>query len=334
METIRNYLESMFANLPRTADVERAKAELLQMMEDKYSELIEEGKSENEAVGTVISEFGNLDELAESLGLEKEVEEACEIIEANPRRMLILDEVKDFLSFSATRATSIALGVALYILSVNGPIFFGALGLENTGAVIMFLMIFAAVAIFVFTGLQSAKWSYFKKELCSVDYATSNYVINEKERYKASYGAQLVAGILLCAACWIPTVILDDVARLTGAGNDSVSVILLFIMVAVGVFLIIHTSMVMGSYNDVLKINDRDTMSGSYSRGSVPEYAGPAMEKVMSVYWPTVRTIYLVWCFLTFAWWRTWVIWPMAGIIFAVLKGLSKNSSNNAAEVK
>ena len=36
METIRNYLETMFANLPDNAEVRRAKNELWQMMEDKY----------------------------------------------------------------------------------------------------------------------------------------------------------------------------------------------------------------------------------------------------------------------------------------------------------
>ena len=59
METIRNYLETMFAGLPNTAEVLKAKDELWQMMEDKYAELIAEGKAENEAVGIVISEFGN-----------------------------------------------------------------------------------------------------------------------------------------------------------------------------------------------------------------------------------------------------------------------------------
>ena len=62
----------MFANLPATAEVLKAKDELWGMMEDKYNELISEGKSENEAVGTVISEFGNLDELAETLGLNRQ----------------------------------------------------------------------------------------------------------------------------------------------------------------------------------------------------------------------------------------------------------------------
>ena len=69
MDTIRSYLESMFKNLPLTDKVMRAKSELLQMMEDKYTELIKEGKSENEAVGIVISEFGNLEDLVDDLGI-------------------------------------------------------------------------------------------------------------------------------------------------------------------------------------------------------------------------------------------------------------------------
>ena len=37
METIKNYLEAMFRNLPQTEKVLRAKSELFQMMEDKYT---------------------------------------------------------------------------------------------------------------------------------------------------------------------------------------------------------------------------------------------------------------------------------------------------------
>ena len=39
METIRNYLETMFLKLPNTPEVYKAKNELWQMMEDKYTEL-------------------------------------------------------------------------------------------------------------------------------------------------------------------------------------------------------------------------------------------------------------------------------------------------------
>jgi len=74
MNTIRNYLENLFLGLPHTEDVNRAKNELLAMMEDKYNELKEIGKTENEAIGIVISEFGNLDELSETLGIKQIIE--------------------------------------------------------------------------------------------------------------------------------------------------------------------------------------------------------------------------------------------------------------------
>jgi|GEM_PF-1460551 len=67
METIRDYLDKMFARYPSTPEVLRAKSELGQMMEDKYNELIAAGKSKNEAIGTVIAEFGDLDELIANL---------------------------------------------------------------------------------------------------------------------------------------------------------------------------------------------------------------------------------------------------------------------------
>ena len=51
METIKSYLENMFLNLPKTREVYMAKMELAQMMEDKYNELLAEGKTDNEAVG-------------------------------------------------------------------------------------------------------------------------------------------------------------------------------------------------------------------------------------------------------------------------------------------
>ncbi len=44
MNTLKSYLESMFAKMPNTREVLRAKDELWQMMEDKYMELIAEGK--------------------------------------------------------------------------------------------------------------------------------------------------------------------------------------------------------------------------------------------------------------------------------------------------
>ncbi len=77
MDTIREYLNNMFLGFPETPAVLRAKAELLEMMEDKFEECLQEGKSEKEAVGIVISEFGNIEEIAEELGIADYLHEAA-----------------------------------------------------------------------------------------------------------------------------------------------------------------------------------------------------------------------------------------------------------------
>ena len=64
MEALIEYLNNLFHGVKETPEVLRAKAELLQMMEDKYEELLADGKNEEEAVGIVISEFGNFVEYA------------------------------------------------------------------------------------------------------------------------------------------------------------------------------------------------------------------------------------------------------------------------------
>ena len=74
METINNYLDNMFKGLPNNSNVIDAKNELRQMMEDKYEQLLSEGKSDNEAVGIVISQFGNLDEISDLLGISSDIE--------------------------------------------------------------------------------------------------------------------------------------------------------------------------------------------------------------------------------------------------------------------
>ncbi|MDO4803819.1 MAG: permease prefix domain 1-containing protein [Lachnospiraceae bacterium] len=162
METLRIYLNNMFQSLPDTAEVQRAKDELWQMMEDKYTDLISEGMSENEAVGTVIVEFGNLDDFADLLnirslipyGLPKVTETTDERNEnaqyssdnqderipessagsakygytANPCRILSVAEAGAYLREMTKTSLLRAIGVFLCITCVTGYIFFGSIG--------------------------------------------------------------------------------------------------------------------------------------------------------------------------------------------------------------
>ena len=68
MDAIDTFLDSMFAPYLTTPRPLEAKGELRTMMEDAYNDAINKGKTHNEAVGQVITDFGNLEELAPTLG--------------------------------------------------------------------------------------------------------------------------------------------------------------------------------------------------------------------------------------------------------------------------
>lgn len=69
MDILDNYLDTMFSHYPLTPKTLEAKRELRAMMEDAYNGALAAGRSQNEAIGQAIAEFGNLDEVAPLLGL-------------------------------------------------------------------------------------------------------------------------------------------------------------------------------------------------------------------------------------------------------------------------
>ena len=314
METIKSYLEAMFANMPNTSEVKKAKAELLTMMEDKYNELLADGVSENTAVGTVISEFGNLDELAEGLGLEKEVKETHEREESKPRHFLRMDEIENYLSITRTNGLLIGIGVLLCITSVTWPIYLDILGdtkpFELVGVAGMFISIAVAVALFVFAGIRGNDWEFLDKELCQIDMATADMVKDRRKAFKVPHAVFICVAVMLFIL-WIPIAALDIEAVSGG----------LFFFVGIGVCMIIYASMVMGSYEKVLKLNDSKTISGRYGKdkGDIV-YVNKFAEGVMEVFWPTMTCIYLIISFVTMQWHMTWIIWPIAGIVHRLLQ--------------
>ena len=73
MDTIETFLDNMFAPYPATPRLTEARSELRAMMEDAYNDAIAQGKTHNEAVGQVITDFGNLHELAPVLGIAQDI---------------------------------------------------------------------------------------------------------------------------------------------------------------------------------------------------------------------------------------------------------------------
>lgn len=316
METIKVYLDNMFLNIPDTAQTRRVKADLYDMMEDKYYELLKEGKPENEAVGIVISEFGNLEELREELGLNGETggSEGSEAFSFREKiRMVTLEETEDYRHDMNRAAGLLGLGVFCCILSIGmitGLAGFGMPGL-TLGICLFFLLVAVGVGMIIIASGKFRQYSDLKKEVFALEAGLEEYLRDEKQAFRPVFGGMIALGVVLCVISFVPLTALallnaPDVLILLGAG-------LLFVLVAAGVFLFIVAGLRMGTFQVLLQ-------EGDYSRRAKMD--GPAE----TAYWSAVTVIYLVWSFLSGSWGISWIIWVLAGVFHEPAVRFLKNS--------
>ncbi len=64
---IKNYVEVLFSDLPKTRKALELKEEILSNMNERYNDYIREGKSENQAYSLVISNLGDVDEMLKEI---------------------------------------------------------------------------------------------------------------------------------------------------------------------------------------------------------------------------------------------------------------------------
>lgn len=324
MDTIRSYLESMFKNLPLTDKVMRAKSELLQMMEDKYTELIKEGKSENEAVGIVISEFGNLEDLVDDLGIKDIYTE--QRTEKKNRRLLSFDEIKMFIEKRRKAAILTGLGVFCCICSTISPILGEA---ANIGEVIhipvMFLTVGIGVILFIISANIREETRFVFREHCAIDSVQTDYLKSERTKFISTYSIMKSIGILCCIFCFIPSMIFDEIA--TSKLVEELGPSFLFVLVGVGVFLIIYSSKTKKSYDILLSLNGEmyENTTFYYEKREVV-YKNKAFQTIISVFWPTIICIYLSVSFITGGWHLSWIILPVSGVIFTIVKSIGREN--------
>ena len=319
METIKNYLESMFRGLPLTDKVMKAKSELLQMMEDKYSELIRSGKSENEAVGEVIQNFGNLEDLADDLGIQDILHETkhSEV----KRRKLSFEEVTDYLEKKKMAALMKSFGIMCFIICVVFPIMADALRInEMIGVALMFISIGAGVICVVMAHTIMENWRFMKSEPCSVDAVSIDYLKNRNRDFTATYSVMHSVGILLCILCFLPAAFFDEIG---GHFWDDFGGAMLFIFVGAGVFLIVFSRAVKSTYTKLLGLNEQ-TDFGDYRAPKAEQVKNPTVRAVLAAFWPVVTCIYLCISFYTFKWHITWLTWPIAAAVFTIIVSFAK----------
>ncbi len=67
MSRIKSYVDKLFKDIPNSEQKENIKQEIIQNLEDKVLNLMENGKEEEDAINKAIIDFGDIEEIKEEL---------------------------------------------------------------------------------------------------------------------------------------------------------------------------------------------------------------------------------------------------------------------------
>lgn len=247
---------------------------------------------------------------------EKEEEEFTESSLDSPVKRVTLAEAHAYLEQRKDAALHIAVATFLCILSPVPLIVLSetiesygvsenlAVGLGLTA---LFALVAIAVALYVFNGFKNAPYQFLEKEPFESEYGVKGMVQERQKAYRNTYVKSNIAAACLCILAPLPLIL----GSLTE--NEFVAVVMLAVMlvfVALGVFLFIYGGVQWASMQKLLK-------EGEFTDSEKEK--NKKRESIGSVYWLVVTTIYLAWSFITKNWGSTWIIWPIAGVLFAAI---------------
>ena len=210
-------------------------------------------------------------------------------------------------------ATFLCIVAVIPLFLLTGAAEFNYLSMQPETAVVVSLalllvMVAAAVGMFIYTGHQAEPYAFLEKEPFETEYGVRGMV---QEKKKAFRNTSLKGNIFA-----VSLLILSPIPLLCGAfseAENSNMLTLLFLAVtillaAIAVFVLIWTGVQNAAMEKLLE-------EGDYSRKNKEN--GDRMGAVSTCYWLIATAVFLTWSFLGNAWDISWVVWPVAGVLYA-----------------
>ena len=242
-----------------------------------------------------------------------------------------LQEAGEFMQWRQEAAKRIALATFLCIISPIPLLLLAAasevpsFGMSDNlaagvGVITLLLMVALAVVSFVQCGFRNSPYEFLEKEAFETEYGVVGMVKEAQQTYRPTYAKYNTIASFIC--------VLSPVPLLIGAftENGLLTVIMLcltILLVGVGVMLFITAGVRWASMQKLLK-------EGDYSEDG--KKRSKRNEVVSSVYWLSATAVYLGWSFLTNDWHMTWLVWPIAGVLFAGVMAICNLFADRSSE--
>ncbi len=243
--------------------------------------------------------------------------------------ILSLEDANAYMTDVQTHCPKIARAVLLFILSPVCLLILGGMAdclhllnedvASGLGVAILLTVIAIGVAIVIPQGMKLEKYEYLEKDPITLQYGVQGIVEKKKTEYESLYQRSIVAGVIFCIAGVIQLLL---AAAFTP--SDFIMIlctVLLLILIAVGVYIMITPACIYESYQKLLQEGDY-TEERKRVHKKIDVFPG--------VYWLLVVALYLgISFYYENSWERTWIVWPVAGVLFAALYGLLEYFAKN-----
>lgn len=228
-----------------------------------------------------------------------------------------MEDANQYLDMKSRGSRIVANATSLCILSPVPLIVLGTMTEDHTlvGFSLVFLLILVAIAVYLFVnyGLHESHMQHLEKECFETEYGVSGMVRERREQYESTFTRNIAIGVVLCILSVIPTImagVMEVEDYMSG-----ISVGLLLIIVSIGVNILIRADMIKSSYDTLLQEGEY-TIEEKHLKKKTDAFSG--------AYWCLMVAIYLGWSFWTNNWKFTWIIWPVAGALYAAVLGMVK----------
>ena len=228
-----------------------------------------------------------------------------------------MEEANQYLDMKSRGSRVVTNATSLCILSPVPLIVLGTMTEDHTlvGFSLVFLLILVAIAVYLFVnyGLHESHMQHLEKESFETEYGVSGMVRERREQYEPTFIRNIAIGVVLCILSVIPTImagVMEVEDYMSG-----ISVGLLLIIVSIGVNILIRAGMIKSSYDTLLQEGEY-TIEEKHLKKKTDAFSG--------AYWCLMVAIYLGWSFWTNNWKFTWIIWPVAGVLYAAVLGMVK----------
>ncbi len=235
-----------------------------------------------------------------------------------------LEQANKYVSSKIEMSGLITKGGLLSLCSVI-PLFFflamaetGRLGITGSaaaalGIVSILVMVAIAVSFFIKINQYEDDVAIIDDEDFELAYGVHSIFQDKLKKFRPIYNRRLSIGIFMFMFSFLPLVVTSMFFNSSEA--VLMMLIVLFLMIAIGLYIVIPISAQYDAYNTILEDRVVDTVKSRRAKRA---------EKLAAFYWPLLFAIYLGWSLWTMNWGTTWIIWPVGAVLFIALVGLTE----------